>query len=150
MAALLCHEDIKLCRICIGWLRGQSGAPVATATLPVRDIEASAAFYELAGFDVRIYDGGDEGEPPGFAFVEYDDESVFDLDRCPQITPDTMGGGCYLIIRDVDRLHAELSTKDLPVTPVEDVPWGMHEFTLTDPDGNHIRIGCSIDGSASS
>ena len=30
------------------------------------------------------------------------------------------------------------------MTAIEDMPWGMHEFTLTDPSGNHIRIGRSI------
>ena len=29
------------------------------------------------------------------------------------------------------------------VTAVEDKPWGMHEFTLIDPNGNRIRIGTS-------
>jgi len=22
------------------------------------------------------------------------------------------------------------------------MPWGMHEFTLSDPSGNSIRVGC--------
>jgi hypothetical protein len=26
----------------------------------------------------------------------------------------------------------------------EDMPWGMHEFTLTDPSGNRIRTGRAI------
>jgi uncharacterized glyoxalase superfamily protein PhnB len=30
------------------------------------------------------------------------------------------------------------------VTSVEDQPWGMREFTLTDPNGNNIRIGRSV------
>ena len=29
----------------------------------------------------------------------------------------------------------------LSVTPMDDMPWNMHEFTLTDPSGNHVRIG---------
>ena len=32
---------------------------------------------------------------------------------------------------------------NLTVTPVSDTPWVMHEFTLTDPDGNNIRVGWS-------
>lgn len=32
----------------------------------------------------------------------------------------------------------------LPVTPIANQPWGMREFTLTDPSGNNIRIGGSI------
>jgi hypothetical protein len=30
------------------------------------------------------------------------------------------------------------------VTAVEDKEWGMHEFTLTDPSGNSIRVGQNI------
>ena len=145
MAALLCHDDIKLCRMCLGWLRTQAGVPTSTPTLPVSDVEASAAFYESAGFDVEVYDSGDEGEPPGFAFVEYDEESVFDLGRSREVTPDSNGAGCFIIVPDVDGWHQEMSAKGLPVTPVEDLPWGMHEFALTDPDGNHIRIGRPTD-----
>ena len=139
VAALLCHDDIKLCRVCIGWLRSQAGVPDSTPTLPVADLDQAVVFYESAGFDVRVYEGG------GFAFVDYQDESVFDLDVCAQMTPETNGAGCYLIVRDVDGWHTQLSTAGLPVTPVEDMPWGMHEFTLTDPNGNHIRIGHSTD-----
>jgi len=39
--------------------------------------------------------------------------------------------------------HARLVAAGLSVTPIEDMPWGMHEFTLTDPSGNHIRVGRS-------
>jgi len=41
----------------------------------------------------------------------------------------------------VDDWHARFVAARLPVTPIEDMPWGMHEFTLTDPSGNHIRVG---------
>jgi uncharacterized glyoxalase superfamily protein PhnB len=30
------------------------------------------------------------------------------------------------------------------VTALADEPWGMREFTLTDPSGNHVRIGRGI------
>lgn len=136
MASLASDESVKLCRVCIGWLRNQAGVPDSTPTLPVQDLDQAVAFYESAGFDVRVYDGG-------FAFVEYDGESVFDLDLCPQITRETNGAGCYIIVPNVDEWHADLTASGLPVTAVEDQPWGMREFTLTDPNGNNIRIGRS-------
>jgi hypothetical protein len=37
----------------------------------------------------------------------------------------------------------------LQVSAVEDMSWGMHEFTLTDPSGNTIRIGRSTSEVAS-
>lgn len=33
----------------------------------------------------------------------------------------------------------------MQVTPIEDTPWGMREFTLTDPSGNNVRVGRSVD-----
>jgi uncharacterized glyoxalase superfamily protein PhnB len=133
----MCHDEIKVCRVCIGWLRTQAGIPDSTPTLPVRDMDEAVSFYERAGFGARLYEGG------GFAFVERDDESVFDLDHVPHLDPSTNAAGCYLIVPDVEEWHAELGAAGLPVTPMEDQAWGMREFTLTDPSGNHVRIGRS-------
>src|SRR5215207_6143195 len=106
MAALQCHPEVVLCRICIDWLRSNAGTPDSTPILGVFDVKASAEFYESAGFDVRLYE--DDADEPGFAFVEYDDVSVFDLDRCEQVTSDANGAGCYIIVREVDDWHADL------------------------------------------
>jgi len=134
MAALQCHDDIKVCRICVGWLLRRAGGVDVTPTLPVTDIDIAAGFYDTAGFEVRRYDDG-------FAFVSLNDQSVFDLDRIETTTPETNGAGCYIITEDVDPWHARLCAAGLPVTPVDDMPWNMREFTLTDPSGNRIRIG---------
>jgi predicted enzyme related to lactoylglutathione lyase len=134
VAALSCHDDIKICRVCVGWLMRRAGGVDVTPTLPVADMNVAAAFYETAGFDVRRYDDG-------FAFVSLNDQSVFDLDLTEATDAATNGAGCYIITEDVHAWHERLTAAALPVTPIEDMPWGMHEFTLTDPSGNHIRIG---------
>jgi catechol 2,3-dioxygenase-like lactoylglutathione lyase family enzyme len=140
MAALQSHSDVMLCRQCLGWLVPRAGGIDVTPTLPVTDMPAAVRFYETAGFDVEPYDGG-------FAFVHLHDQSAFDLDLKPEIDAATNGAGCYIIVQDVDEWHERLEAAGLPVTAVEDMPWNMHEFTLTDPDGNHIRIGRSSSGS---
>jgi len=137
MTALLCHDDIKLCRICIGWLMPKAGGIVVTPTLPVSDMAQAIGFYETAGFDVEPYDDG-------FAFVELNDQGAFNLARHEAAQPATNGAGGYIMIDDVDGWHSRLLAAGLAVTPIEDMPWGMHEFTLTDPSGNHIRIGRSV------
>jgi Glyoxalase/Bleomycin resistance protein/Dioxygenase superfamily len=134
VAALLCHDDIKVCRVCIGWLMRRAGGVDVTPTLPVAEMNVACGFYETAGFDVRRYDDG-------FAFVSLDDQSVFDLDLIETTNPASNGAGSYIITDDVDAWHARLVAAALPVTPVEDMPWNMHEFTLTDPSGNRVRIG---------
>ena len=137
MAALRCHDDVRICRGCIGWLRSNTGGLISTPTLPVADMAEAVAFYRAAGFDVREYEGG------GFAFVTHEDESVLDLDLIDGLDRTANPAGCYVIVPAVDAWHARLGELRAAVTSVQDQPWGMREFTLTDPSGNHIRFGAN-------
>jgi hypothetical protein len=137
MAALMRHNEVTLCRICLGWLMAKAGGVDVTPTLPVRDMGEAARFCETAGFDVEHYSDD-------FAFVHFHDRSLFDLDRIEDLDPATNHAGCYIITDQVDDWHARFVAAGLQVTPIEDMPWNMHEFTLTDPSGNHIRVGRSV------
>jgi uncharacterized glyoxalase superfamily protein PhnB len=139
VATLSCHDEVKVCRICVGWLMRRVGGIDVTPTLPVANMAEAVRFYEDAGFDVVKYDDG-------FAFVHFNDQSVCDLDLIEGMDPATNHAGCYVISEEVDTWHARFVDKGLSVTPVEDRPWGMHEFTLTDPSGNNIRVGRSLPG----
>lgn len=138
--ALRSRDDVELCRECIDWLAGQAGV-TSTPTLPVRDMAAAAAFYERAGFGVRLYSDGEDDGGDGFAFVDFDGQSVFDLDAITDMDPALNRAGCYLVVADADGWHARMVEAGLPVTEIADQPWGMREFTLTDPSGNRVRIG---------
>lgn len=138
LASLPCHDEIKVCRSCIGWLRGSTGGLVSTPTLPVVDMAEAISFYQAARFDVRRYEDG------GFAFVTHDGDSVFDLDLIDGLDPTANAAGCYIIAPDVDAWHARLSALGADVSAVEDMPWGMREFRLIDPSGNRLRFGRSI------
>lgn len=131
--ALQCRDDVAICRECIGWLRSRAGIVDSTPILPVSDLDRSQPFYEACGFEVRRYDDG-------FGFVTYEDESVFDVDRVPESAGRS---GCYLVVPNVDEWHTRLSQLAVDITALEEQPWGMKEFTLTDPDGNYVRIGTS-------
>ena len=76
--------------------------------------------------------------------MHFGDRSVFDLDRVADLDPATNHAGCYIITEETDDWHARFVAAGLSVTAIEDMPWNMHEFTLTDPSGNHIRIGRSL------
>ena len=141
--ALRSREDVELCRDCLEWLLGQIGV-TSTPTLPVADIADAVAFYERAGFGARIYRDGHSDNGEGFAFVDFDGLSVFDLDGVPDMDIAANRAGCYLITGDAEAWHARMSDAGLPVTELADQPWGMREFTLTDPWGNHVRIGRGI------
>ncbi len=106
-----------------------------TPTLPVRDMGEAVEFYERAGFEVNIYEGG------GFAFVSHDDESVFDIGLEEGFETTSARAGCSLIVPDVDQWHAALTEVGHTVTPMLDEPYGMREFTLRDPSGNTLRFG---------
>lgn len=140
--ALASRDDVRLCRDCVDGLAIRLGV-VSTPTLPVTDMPEAQEFYERAGFGVHVYTEPD-GQPGGFAFVDFDGQSVFDLDA-EDIDPAQNRAGCFLISADTDTWHARMTAAALPVTPLENQPWGMREFTLTDPSGNRIRIGRSLE-----
>jgi catechol 2,3-dioxygenase-like lactoylglutathione lyase family enzyme len=140
--ALASRDDVRLCRDCVEWLSGKLGI-VSTPTLPVRDLNEAIDFYERAGFGVRAYKEDEDDPGDGFAFVDYAGQNLFDLDVV-DVEPAQNHAGCYLIVPDPDGWHIRLAADRLPVTALEDQPWGMREFTLTDPSGNNVRIGHSI------
>ncbi len=136
--ALQSRDDVRVCRFCVDWLAAKVGV-TSTPTLPVTDMGEAVAFYEGAGFGVRRY-MEEGGEPGGFAFVEFDGQSVFDLDAI-DIDPSRNGAGCYLVVHGVDDWYGRMAAAGLPVSPLADQPWAMREFTLSDPSGNRVRIG---------
>ena len=137
VSGLQCHADIKVCRDCVGWLREQLVGVDVTPILPVIDMQASVAFYMAGGFDVDIYT--DDHEAGRYAFVRYEECSVFDL----SVQERAIGAGCYLRVADVDQWHSRFSKLGYAVTPLEVESWGMREFALTDPSGNLLRFGCA-------
>jgi uncharacterized glyoxalase superfamily protein PhnB len=138
VATLRCANDVGVCPGCLDWLRGQMGVAEVTPILPVRDLDEALGFYKAAGFEVRADDDG------GYAFVSYQDEGVFDLDEIEGLDPATNAAGCFIVVDRVDQWHHELEAAGLSVTRAENQPWGMREFTLTDPSGNRLRIGRGV------
>jgi catechol 2,3-dioxygenase-like lactoylglutathione lyase family enzyme len=57
------------------------------------------------------------------------------------------GGVVYLLVDDVDGLHAELLRKNVPIdTGPIDQDWGNREMYVKDTDGNSIRFVCPSGG----
>jgi len=118
-AALRSREDVELCRDCLEWLLGRVGV-TSTPTLPVAAIAEAVSFYERAGFGVRIYRDEHDDGGEGFAFVDFDGQSVFDLDAAPDLDITANRAGCYLITGDADAWHARTVEAGLPVTALAD------------------------------
>ena len=109
---------------------------MAIPILPVRELGEASAFWSRAGLTVERYDDG-------YAFVLADGEEMVHLALHPSIEPATNPSACYVHVDGVQDWHARLSAAGLPVTPVRDEPWGMTEFSVRDPSGNLVRVGCA-------
>ena len=135
------RDDVRLCRDCVEWLAGKLGV-VSTPTLPVTDLREAIGFYERAGFRVRVT------RQMTMTPVTGSGSSAMTTKVCSTSmswtsTRPRIGQAAICIVQDADTWHARMAADGLPVTPIEDQPWGMREFTLTDPSGNHVRIGRS-------
>ena len=105
----------------------------------VRDLRASQRYYrEALGFKVDW----DHGDPPDFGSDSRGEGVLFMCQGC-QGRPGTW---VMIFTRDVDRLHEELvRNKAIIQMPPPDMPWGLREMQVADPDGNVIRFASAID-----
>jgi catechol 2,3-dioxygenase-like lactoylglutathione lyase family enzyme len=110
----------------------------AATVFTVRDLAASVAhFRDVLGFDVTFQ----YGEPPYYACLCRDEVSLHL--RTPQRADWVVGTGHICIfVDDVDALHGELAARGARiVNPPQDYAYGMRDFDVTDPDGNHLTFG---------
>lgn len=107
--------------------------------LPSRSLLRTIDFYRKLGFNGEVV--GD-----GYAILTRGSIELHFFAH-PELKPEECYSGCYIRLRDVDRIWAQLSAANLPVQgiprmePVEDKPWGMREFALLDEDGNLLKFG---------
>ncbi|MBS2024564.1 MAG: VOC family protein [Deltaproteobacteria bacterium] len=119
----------------------------STPLLVVRDLRASAAFYEkVLGYE----EPGFWGEPPVFCMLHRDEHDLMlSLAESPeQVRPN--GPACrwdvHLRVADLDAERAAIVAAG--VTPVEETastPYGMRELVVADPDGHWICLGQDVE-----
>lgn len=118
------------------------GQARAEPILPSRDLAETRAFYRNLGFE-PWWDGSG---PWDYEIVSRGNLVVHFFTDSGLIAGES-DSSCYWRVEDADALHREFSSIGLPtagiprLTPPEDQPWGMREFTLVDPSGNLIRVG---------
>ena len=105
----------------------------ATAILPARNIDTSAAFYAELGFVVDMF-------ATDYALVLYEGRELLHL------SASASPGVCtvYLNVHDADEWHLLCERAGHSPSAIEDRPWGMREFGVTDPSGNTLRIGTNL------
>lgn len=115
--------------------------PAATPEIPVRDLASASDYYKNSlGFTV---DWGDADG--GIIGISRDHCRMFLTsaafreqhgNRAPVVIWLNVGSR-----DDVDALHAEWREKEATIlAPPESKPWGLHEFTVADRDGNVLRV----------
>jgi len=106
-----------------------------TAILPCNDLDKSEAFYARLGF-VRE-GGGDES----YRMLSDGKGGELHLTHAVEgwLIPGRNPFGLYLYAENVDELARSMG--ELVSHPPADKPWGMYEFTLSDPDETLVRVG---------
>lgn len=107
--------------------------------VPVSDVDRAKEFYvDKAGFhadhDARVNESLRfvQLTPPGSGC------SICIGEGLTTMLPGSLQG-LQLVVDDADAAHAELSARGVPVSPVDDQPWGRFVY-FTDPDGNAWNV----------
>jgi catechol 2,3-dioxygenase-like lactoylglutathione lyase family enzyme len=102
--------------------------------IPVSDVDRAKAFYERVGFHPdHDHQVSDEIRfvqltPPGSA-------CSIALGKGISTAPPGSAQGLQVVVPDVRAAHAELLSRGVEVSDVQEFPWGSFVF-FSDPDGN--------------
>ncbi|HEY6569101.1 MAG TPA: VOC family protein [Candidatus Limnocylindrales bacterium] len=120
--------------------------------LPCRSIDATLAFYGALGFEVTYR----QERPNTYAAIA---RGAIELQFfvLKALEPEANWSTCYVIVDDVDRLYEAMTdglraaTGRVPghgyprIGALRDMAYGVRQFVVVDPTGNHIRIGQPIE-----
>jgi hypothetical protein len=114
-----------------------------TAILPCNDLDASEAFYHRLGFTRPDADRPASGADDTYRMLADGKGGYLHLtDAVPGwLVPGSNPFGLYLYTEEVDALAAAFRNETLEPDGPEDKPWGMYEFSLSDPDQTLVRVG---------
>jgi len=113
------------------------------AFVPARDFAQAKAFYRDLGFTMASEGGG-------IAYFHHGSCSFLLQDYYVEAFAQNLQ--MHLLVKDAPAWHAMVHDSGLAqrhgvrVTALEEQPWGMVDFTLTDPSGVCWRIGHNIPG----
>ncbi len=108
--------------------------PGLTAVLPAADLDHSTTFYARLGFRVDA-DHGD------YRLLSTALGATLHLRRDAGVDRLANPCGVYLYAADVEALGAAFVGETIEPGGAEAKPWGMTEFSLSDPDGALVRVG---------
>jgi catechol 2,3-dioxygenase-like lactoylglutathione lyase family enzyme len=113
-----------------------------TAILPCNDLDASEAFYNRLGFSRPDADRPPAGEEDTYRMLSDGQGGHIHLTHA--VEGWLIGGrnpfGLYLYAEAVDALAGRFVGETLEKGGPEHKPWGMYEFSLSDPDETLVRV----------
>ncbi len=109
----------------------------ARPILPVSDMSEAIRFY--MGLGLMVSSPSDE-----YAWVFRGERELLHLRLVPDLDMGANRASAYLLVDHADEWHAIAEAGGLGPTPVRDEGWGMREFSVTDPSGNQLRVGCNL------
>jgi uncharacterized glyoxalase superfamily protein PhnB len=119
----------------------KSAFPVAVPEIPVKDIKEAAAYYERnLGFTLEW-----GGEELGLAGISNGNCRMFLANSEYRKQYGNVGPVLTWLNleskEEVDDLYRLWTTRKAKlISAPESKPWGLHEFTAADPDGNLFRV----------
>lgn len=108
---------------------------------PVNSLPASLAFYLKLGFVVE-----DRNDEWGWALLRCGPSQLMLDESINQHPGIPRSAVLYLYPEDVADFHRRAQENGLAVPELGITFYGMMEFRLEDPDGNHLWIGQEADG----
>ena len=111
-----------------------------TAILPCNDLDASEAFYARLGF---LQPEEEKGAHDGYRMLTNGQGGFLHLTDAVEgwLVPGQNPFGLYLYAETVDELAKGFVGETLEKNGPEAKPWGMYEFSLSDPDQTLVRVG---------
>jgi hypothetical protein len=118
-------------------------AHALTSILSCNDLDASEAFYNRLGF--MRPDGDKPAAREDDTYRMLSDGKGGKLHLTNAVEGWLIAGrnpfALYLHTEHVDALAAEFASELIEKDGPQDKPWGMYEFSLSDPDETLVRIG---------
>ena len=107
--------------------------------IPVSDVDRAKTFYvDQVGFHADH----DQTVNESVRFVQLTPNgSACSIAFGKSLTTMTPGSvqGLQIVVDDIEAAHAELSSRGVPISPIDDQPWGRFIY-FADPDGNRWSI----------
>jgi len=112
-------------------------AYTAVPVIPVRDLDAAIAFYvDVLGFTENFRYGTYGGLLLGEVKIHLWSEGA-------RKSPGS--GEVYFLCDEVDEYYRQIVANGArPLSEPKSYPYGMRDFDLEDPDGNHLSFGAEV------